>query len=389
MQRLMVAFLNGFVALLLLDGALGVLSGVASMAGLSPFQGIQGIVGVLLLVWAPWMLVALAMVSRAPPSAYLPGVVAVVWMALGAMPLPVHLTMLQTTSIATFVELAVGAWCLWRMRQVTGSSWLTEEALAPGWFRPGYALGMLGVSAVLGPLSVVAWGMWSLGYGVSAMTAGFVTLDLDGVRIAQRSYQRDQAQVHLIGMMHIGEPSAYEGLLDAFPVQGSVVLAEGVTDARHELKEPVSYEATADNLGLTMQRPMQELTDIEVRPADVDLSEFSELTLQLLSSAMVFHGDAPWQTKLSVYQEFAQLIEANQEAAIEGLENDLIHLRNAHLLEQVRIAVKDHQHVIVPWGAYHLKGIEVELLDQGYELVGSDDRLFARWSTMGAALRGQ
>jgi hypothetical protein len=386
MPRLFVGLLNAFVALLCLDGALSLLGrGLEALLGVDLLGAVHGLTGLAVVVAAPWVVLALALCSRVPASAFVPGLIVVWWAALGCMPLLVHWPLGVTLALAASLELLAGLWAYARLRQLTGAGWVSEAVLAPGWWRAGYSVAVLGGALVLVPIVTVGWLLWSIAYGVEVTTAGFVRLDANGVQMLQRTYTRDGREVRLLGMMHIGEEEVYEELLREFPVQGSIVLAEGVRGEEAEAAG-LDYGGTARRLGLVMQGPMDALSEIPVRNADVSADQFSPLTLRLVANAAVFHGDAPLTAKLAAYAELTELIQGHEGDPLAVLLHDVVDLRNAHLLGVIDEVEGQYERLIVPWGAYHLKGIEQGLLERGYQPGAERFTTFARWSTVRSAL---
>lgn len=49
---------------------------------------------------------------------------------------------------------------------------------------------------------------------------------------------------------------------------------------------------------------------------------------------------------------------------------DILVLRNQHLLEALDMALPEYQRVVIPWGAYHLPDIEEGLEQRGFTQTG-------------------
>ena len=72
----------------------------------------------------------------------------------------------------------------------------------------------------------------------------------------------------------------------------------------------------------------------------------------------------------------------NSETAVEtiaGLKRDLLDLRNDHLLVEIEKALRDYDHVVVPWGALHLPGIQEQVRGLGFVQAAETDRRVVGW----------
>jgi hypothetical protein len=210
--------------------------------------------------------------------------------------------------------------------------------------------------------------------------------------LADRLYTRDDREVRLVGMMHLGEGDAYRNLVAGFGSPSTVVLAEGVSDEQGLLDVPLSYEQIAAVIGLEEQGAMAEYLaeshDGElpewpvVRHADVDLSTFDPTTREWLGRiASVWSSDSP----------LAELMQLQRRMSAQGdvwavISRDILDRRNAHLLTEIDVALEEFQRVIVPWGALHLSVIESSLIEQGFEPTDSQLRRFVSWHTVAAAV---
>src|SRR5690606_38910856 len=151
--------------------------------------------------------------------------------------------------------------------------WIFGERPFPGprWGR--FAAWAAAHALVVPPLLAV-YGFGSADLALRRATAGFVSLGLDGVRVAHRTYADDGRTVDLIGMIHLGRGSAYEELFAPIPAEGTLVLEEGVRDAGGLLVTGPLYDRVAAGLGLEVQRPVAEMSVLETRNADVDVATF-------------------------------------------------------------------------------------------------------------------
>lgn len=207
---------------------------------------------------------------------------------------------------------------------------------------------------------------------VSHFTDGFVSLRPAGVTMQVRKYTRDDGKtVELVPMSHIGETEFYQTLAASF-APTATVLMEGVSDKEHVLTEKAGYGKTAKDLGLAEQqavfRPKGELV-----PADVDLSDFSKVSLDYLKKTMALHSKGINAVTLPV------LMETPAPDLPEKLLHDLLTRRNEHLLRVMDERLRTSDHIIVPWGAAHMPGISAGVLKAGFRLQDKEDHVAIRF----------
>lgn len=350
------ALVLGWTALYALDAVLS-LSGVAALGALT---------GVPLLVSAPFVLLAAILTPRVPLRLVGPPLAVLAWATLGAMPVPLWtLSGALTQTVVALVQLAALVPAAVAARRL--GAW--EQRPAFSWRR---SLGGAVAVALGGPVALATYAWGSVAYTMHYGTDGFAGLDLAGVYLTERTYVRGDTTVHLVGMMHIGEQRAYDELYDAFgALPDAVVLAEGVSDEQDLLPARLGYGRTAARLDL-VQQPRIERDGLEVRPADIDVAELSPETRAFLGAALgVWSAEDP----LSAYVAMVRQVgDADPDALMRQLWDELIERRNQRLLGEIRAAEGDFAHVVVPWGAMHLPGIAAALRDDGWAPVGETHR---------------
>jgi hypothetical protein len=208
---------------------------------------------------------------------------------------------------------------------------------------------------------------------VSHFTGGFLTVRPCGLISQVRQYTRnDGKEIELVPMAHVADAGFYQKISESFPTN-SVVLMEGVTDDKNLLKHGISYKRMAKTLGVSEQ--MEEFKPQGKRVmADVDVSEFSSNTLDLLNVAMLIHANglnADTVMKLATYSA-----PTNLDQEIIG---DLITKRNQHLLATLQAELPQSDIIIVPWGAGHMPAIAAAIQKEGFHLTGSNDYTVIRF----------
>ncbi len=197
---------------------------------------------------------------------------------------------------------------------------------------------------------------------VNHFSDGFLALRPGGLTVQVRKYVRaDGKTIQLVPMSHIGDSHFYRELSESFPTN-AIILMEGVTDDQNLLTNKITYQRMAKSLGLAEQEnefdPPGELVH-----ADVDVSEFSAETINLLNLIMLFHAKGVnGQTLLNLTQYTPPPHFEKQ------LHDDLLTKRNRHLLEEIDSQLLESEDLIVPWGAAHIPEIAKEIQRAGFRL---------------------
>lgn len=202
------------------------------------------------------------------------------------------------------------------------------------------------------PLVVIYLGLWA-NRAVHHFSDGFVALTTEGLKMEARKYVREDGKsILLLPMSHIGERDYYQRIAKSFTTN-SIILAEGVTDRKGLLTNKLSYERLASSLGVAEQQkmfPKPERTNAVV-PADVDVEEFARSTIDFLNFTARFHARG-------LDRESAlQLLLDSGAHSHEDLIDDILHLRNERVLEEIGKQLQRADHLVVPWGAAHMPGI--------------------------------
>jgi hypothetical protein len=67
---------------------------------------------------------------------------------------------------------------------------------------------------------------------------------------------------------------------------------------------------------------------------------------------------------------------------LDSLKKDLLDNRNAKVDEALKEALKEFDHVGIPWGAAHMPGIEDNVLKMGAKKLSSERVLVFRWADL-------
>jgi hypothetical protein len=238
-----------------------------------------------------------------------------------------------------------------------------EQRLRPGRFSwLNLSAFLLGNLFLLLP-AVIVYLLLCAALAVHHFSDGFVALRPSGFAVQARQYVRaDGKTVHLLPLVHIGDPAFYHNLALSLPTN-SVILVEGVTDRLNLLTNKISYKRMATSLGLAEQQQ-------EFRPrhgrfvsADVDVEQFDPHTIALLNLVMLIHAQGVNVENLLQLTRFSPPPDLENQ-----LWGDLLGKRNRRLLQELHAQLPAAEHIIVPWGAAHMPGIAKEIQKAGFRL---------------------
>ena len=163
------------------------------------------------------------------------------------------------------------------------------------------------------------------------------------------------------------------------------MLSEGVSDKDGLLvNSGGGYDDVAENLGLTVQGNMDDLTGLPNQNADVDVNTFHPQTLELLGIIFQVYGSEDAETAAKNYLSFWSSHSSDTQEVLDQLRSDILLSRNNHLLGEIDAATASH--VVVPWGALHMAEVEPGLEERGWTHQNTERVELIRWSTLLGAL---
>jgi hypothetical protein len=199
---------------------------------------------------------------------------------------------------------------------------------------------------------------------VGHFSEGFMALHPSGFTVQVRKYVRDDGKtIELFPMAHVANASFYQEVSRTFPTN-SLVLMEGVTDEKNLLTNKISYQRMAKSLGLAEQKETFDPARAEVVPADVDVARFSKGTIDFLNLVMLIHAQGLNAGNVSKLMQFPASPQFEQQ-----LFDDLLRMRNEHLLQEIQAQLPVSDEIMVPWGVAHMPGIAREIEKSGFHLV--------------------
>ncbi|GAA5126515.1 hypothetical protein GCM10023212_30070 [Luteolibacter yonseiensis] len=347
------------------------------------FLGNHSLVGALPWVALPTLLMTFAvyglmlLTPMIPKRWFIPLTLCGPVTALAALPLMIYFHT-QAPWIAFGISVVQMVVCLVVLRKMRGSwsiRWplFNVDQLGDRGFRWGHTAGFATVNLLVLLPATVAYLVVCGGLALNHYTGGFVSLRPEGMTMQARKYIRDDGKtVELVPMSHIGDSDFYQSLTASFSPT-AVILMEGVSDKDKLFANKVGYKKTAQDLGLSEQqeffKPKGELV-----AADVDISQFSKASLEYLKKTMTIHAKGVTPETLPL------LMQPAPEDLPKRLIDDLLTLRNRHLLEVMEERLKTSDHIIIPWGAAHMPGISEGVLKAGFRVQDTEDFVAIRFS---------
>jgi hypothetical protein len=360
--------LNLCLGLFLADAAISFLDATLILfLGLHVLTAVRVILSFLAVVATIAIYVLMAITPMIPKRFFLPIALFNPLAMLAAIPFLIYryAWFQQLDWVLAFCQVIVGLGILFWVRGGLRLGWplLSEDKLRNRRFSWLNLSGFVLVNIFALLPGVVLYLALCASLAVDHFSASFLGLHSDRLTVRAKKFVRDDGKtIQLIPMMHIGESSFYNQVSKSFPTN-SVVLLEGVTDHKHLLKHELSYKRAATSLGLTEQHEEFVPTQGELRQADIDVAEFSESSIDLLNLATLLHSKGfSVQILLELFQKCQTPVVAEQ------LQEDLLTKRNQHLLKEIKTALQDSEHIVVPWGAGHMPGIAREIQKSGFVL---------------------
>ena len=215
---------------------------------------------------------------------------------------------------------------------------------------------------VLLPVVIIYFAVCSAS-AVGHFSDGFLALRLGGLKVYVRKYVRDDGKtIQLVPMAHVGDADFYQKLAQSFPTN-SIILMEGVSDDQNLLTNKITYQRMADSLGLAEQQKEFNPMQGEMVRADIDVSQFSTNTIDLLNLIMLVHAKGVNDQSLMMLTRYTPPPHFEKQ-----LFDDLLRKRNRHLLGEMESRLLETENIIVPWGAAHMPEIAREIQKAGFRL---------------------
>ncbi len=395
-------FANVYIVLFLIDAALSLTDELLQVAS-SPMPALTEIrffVAYAVITLSMIFYACLGIDRRLPKRVFLPLTLFASWSALAMWPLSGFVAREAFGLTASISQVVIGAIAIILLRSLGGRNLLTEEQFQAPMFSLRNTLGFTAINLLLTPFILIYTGLAVTSYYLEEQTAGFLRLSPVGVHMTERSYHLAQKEIRLAGMMHIGKEEYYEDLAKSIPAEGTIILAEGVTDQDRLLESQFNYSKLAGLIGLTSQDKMRlngnavELDGLgvagqvirepgkpDIANADIDLNRFEPKTIEFLNAlGRSLFGDKPLAEGLVDYNLWIE--ENMSEEGLAGVMADILDKRNDAVIAGMVQTLKRYDTVIIPWGAMHMPAIEAAVLEQGFAPGKAQERLSLDFRTI-------
>lgn len=374
---------NGFLILFALDAALSTsLESLHALANpyANVFTMLQHAIATTTTISGFLVLVATCCYRGTPWRILAVPLLFVFWASIAFLPLPAITSSEKLFRFAAYTQLLIAALSFWATRiRFSGGHWMIPAEAFVG---IAFSMSRM-VSAtliklfVLCPILIIYLGacvVWSL----DRMSHGFITIDEGGLYTEKRVYDYHGKKIHLLPTVHIASPDFYGNLIRDLPRTNAVILPEGVTDQKKLIQNGLDYSGPADSVGLTTQPSLVDLSNLAFRACDVDVSAFSQSTLRDLESISKCLKKWTEGDQVGCLQQLSMIDRPN----LDSLKKDLLDNRNAKVDEALKEALKEFDHVGIPWGAAHMPGIEDNVLKMGAKKLSSERVLVFRWADL-------
>ncbi|MCK9474541.1 MAG: hypothetical protein M0R46_01355 [Candidatus Muirbacterium halophilum] len=201
---------------------------------------------------------------------------------------------------------------------------------------------------------------------VNNLTNGFLKADSTSFYSVEKIYSKNNTDISLLGMIHIGDKEFYEKLSKNIVGNKKLLLPEGISDKNDLLKIKPDYKNLSKSIGLNTQAEnfKIEKDSIDIKNVDIDTSEFDEKTITIINSILKVLES---KSRAEVNQNLVYSNEVMREYnGMFYIKKDIIDKRNDKIIDAIDKYSKEYNHIIVPWGALHLDAIEKHLIENNY-----------------------
>jgi len=382
-------FANVFLLLFIADGGFSLVDELVTLlTPLRPFTDFRNfLAGNVILLSIP-LYIGLGVDRRLPKRLFLPIIAFVYWTIISTWLFPVLADLRVYGLLLSILQVALGMLPLLffrngDQRRVT----MPAELFQPPFFNLKNSLIFFSANLLVVPVAVLLCSLAVVNAYMVEYTGGFMRLGPTGLSMTERVYVRDNRTIRLAAMIHIGSQEYYRSVAESVQSGRTIVLAEGVSDNRKQLKNGLDYGKVAALVGLASQDKLlfkgnlieaDELesagTDSEVEQtdnlpdilrADVDINSFRPQTVTFLDAIgrHMRENESVLRGFLALNTWAEKNITPDMYAIIM---DDILHRRNMVVVGHLDKALPSYETVVIPWGALHMKEIEVEILKRGF-----------------------
>ena len=394
-------FANLFLILFLADGGFSLVDElVPLLTPLAPFTALRNLLALNVIVMAAAVYLCLGIDQRLPKRVFLPQIIFIFFCTLSTWLFPALAGIPAFGLFMAAVQVALGMLPLYSLRKGAGRSLtMPPEQFSSPFFSLRNTLVFSAANLFVLPLALLLLGLSVANAYMFEYTSGFMRLAPQGLLMTERVYRRDNRTIRLAAMIHVGDKEYYDELAGSIAAGRSIVLAEGVSDDKNLLRNKIDYGKMAGFLGLTSQQEMRfrgrliEAEELEspkassrdavnveqagqadLLRADVDVSDLRPATILFLNAiGKHMQGSPSFIKGLLAVNSWG---EKNITPEMSGIiMDDILHHRNVGVIRHLEKALGRYDTVVIPWGALHMKEIEMEVLKRGFKLQEERERV--------------
>ncbi|NTV51027.1 MAG: hypothetical protein HGA20_15465 [Geobacteraceae bacterium] len=394
-------FANLFLLLFLADGGFSLVDElVPLLTPFVPFTGLRILLAGTVIVMAVPLYLYLGIDRRLPKRVFLPLIFFVFICPLSTWIFPALADFRTYGLLMAAAQVLLGMLPLYYFRKGDERTLtMPPEMFSTPFFSIRNSLTFGAANLLVIPLFLVISALSAADAYMAEYTSGFMHLTPGGLRMSERVYKKDNRTIRLAAMIHVGNREYYEDLTGSIDQGRTIVLAEGVSDARKLLQNSIDYGKMAGFLGLTSQNEMsfrgriidaKELESprpdtrsdgnetrtgkADILRADVDVSDFRPPTILLLNAVGKI-----MQSSNSFVKGFTALNSWGEKNITPEMSDiimdDILHRRNLEVIRYLEKSLDRYDTVVIPWGALHMKEIEAEVLKKGFKLQEERERV--------------
>jgi hypothetical protein len=357
-RELVTVLLNAVLGCFLADAAISLLDDTLLWGfHVHALGAIRGVVFVFLVIMSLLVYLLAGALPMIPKRFFLPVVLITPLAPIAVTPLLIfhYDWMLQIDWSVSLCQLLIGLGMVFWIQGIVRFQWpvFRQEQLGLRPFGWRHLCGFVAANVFLLLPGVLLCLAVYASLAVDQFSGGFLALRWEGLTMRAKTFVRDDHKsIRLIPMMHIGEEDFYSQVSKSFP-SNSVIMMEGVTDNKNLLQHKLSYHRMAESLGLAEQQEKFDPPLGRVRPADVDVGDFSEQSIAFIELVSRIHSQG-WKA-----EDLMKLSQQSEDPLFAGqLMDDLLTKRNANLVKQIEAELPGSDVIIVPWGAAHMRRSE-------------------------------
>lgn len=358
-----------------------------------PFTALRNLLAIVVIFMSVPVYLSLGIDRRLPKRIFLPLIVFILWSIISTWLFPALVGMRVYGLLMAALQVVIGMLPFFLNRNGNERCLtMSPPQFAVPFFSLRNTVAFCAANVFVIPVVLLLLTLTVSSAYMAHFTSGFVNLTPGGLTMTERIYTRGNRTIRLAAMIHVGDKGYYDGIANSAEPGRSIVLAEGVSDDEQLMRNRIDYGKVAGFLGLKSQEkllfrgrlideeefespgPRTSGSNKQLQPeppdifrADMDISDFKPQTVLFLNAIGERMQNSP-----SFLKGFLALNDWSKKNITPEIStiimDDILDRRNLCVLSRLDKALEHYDTVIIPWGALHMKGIEVDILKRGFVL---------------------